>query len=58
MQLMLWLLRLHVAYMTKVFGRRTTMLSALGLFAFGSALCGAAQNMSWLIAARSEFRLA
>lgn len=33
------------------------MLSALGLFALGSALCGSARNMSWLIAARSELHL-
>ena len=31
------------------------MLGALGLFALGSALCGAAQSMAWLIAARSKF---
>lgn len=37
----------------QVFGRRAAMLGALGLFALGSALCGSAQNMSWLIAARS-----
>lgn len=30
------------------------MLMALGLFALGSALCGSAQSMSWLIAARSK----
>ncbi|KAI0083127.1 Mfs1.2 [Irpex rosettiformis] len=39
--------------MAQVFGRRITMLIALGLFALGSALCGSAQNMSWLIAART-----
>ena len=37
----------------KMFGRRPAMLTCLGLFALGSALCGSAQNMSWLIAARS-----
>ncbi|KAF7794865.1 hypothetical protein EIP86_006007, partial [Pleurotus ostreatoroseus] len=39
--------------MAEVFGRRSTMLLALLLFALGSALCGAAQNMTWLIAART-----
>ena len=38
----------------QLFGRRLAMLSSLGFFALGSALCGAAQNMSWLIAARGE----
>nr|GAT58523.1 predicted protein [Mycena chlorophos] len=35
------------------FGRRPVMLSSIGLFAIGSALAGAAQNMSMLIAART-----
>ncbi|KAI0683357.1 MFS general substrate transporter [Cytidiella melzeri] len=39
--------------MAEIFGRRSAMLVALGLFALGSALCGSAQNMSWLIAART-----
>lgn len=39
--------------MAEVFGRRTSMLLVLALFALGSALCGAAQNMNWLIAART-----
>lgn len=39
--------------LAEVFGRRATMLGALGLFALGSALCGAAQSMAWLIAART-----
>ena len=30
------------------------MLIFLALFALGSALCGAAQNLNWLIAARGE----
>ena len=29
------------------------MLGSLAMFALGSALCGAAQNINWLIAARS-----
>ncbi|KIP03771.1 hypothetical protein PHLGIDRAFT_77045 [Phlebiopsis gigantea 11061_1 CR5-6] len=37
----------------QVFGRRPCMLLSLGMFALGSALCGAAKNMNWLIAART-----
>lgn len=29
------------------------MLGSLAMFALGSALCGSAQNINWLIAARS-----
>ncbi|KAI0791733.1 MFS general substrate transporter [Abortiporus biennis] len=36
-----------------VFGRRVVIMSSFALFALGSVLCGSAQNMSWLIAARS-----
>ena len=36
-----------------VFGRRPIMLIAIVIFLVGSALAGAAQNMNWLIAARS-----
>lgn len=39
--------------MAEIFGRRITMLGSLALFALGSALCGAAQSMNWLIAART-----
>ncbi|KIP05973.1 hypothetical protein PHLGIDRAFT_73402 [Phlebiopsis gigantea 11061_1 CR5-6] len=39
--------------MAQIFGRRTAMLTSLGTFALGSALCGSAQNMNWLIAART-----
>ncbi|GJE88951.1 MFS general substrate transporter [Phanerochaete sordida] len=39
--------------MAQVFGRRPCMLLALALFALGSALCGCAQSMRWLIAART-----
>lgn len=35
-----------------VFGRRPVMLASITLFALGSALAGAAQNMDMLIAAR------
>lgn len=37
----------------QIFGRKPSMLTALALFALGSALCGSAQNIIWLIAARS-----
>ncbi|KAI1790040.1 Mfs1.2 [Ganoderma leucocontextum] len=36
-----------------VYGRRVIMLGAVGLFALGGALCGAAQSMNMLIAARA-----
>ncbi|KAL4246492.1 MFS transporter superfamily protein [Abortiporus biennis] len=36
-----------------IFGRRIVILSSFFLFALGSALCGSAQSMNWLIAARS-----
>ncbi|KAI0741189.1 iron permease [Earliella scabrosa] len=36
-----------------IFGRRPIMLIAITIFLVGSALAGAAQNMSWLIAART-----
>lgn len=39
--------------MANILGRRTTMLIFLALFALGSALCGSAQSMDWLIAARA-----
>lgn len=38
----------------KVFGRRGVMLLQIFLFAFGSALCGAAQSMNFLIGGRSK----
>ena len=37
-----------------IFGRRPVMLTSIGLFALGSALAGAAQNMDMLIAARGK----
>ncbi|GJE88942.1 MFS general substrate transporter [Phanerochaete sordida] len=40
--------------MAQVFGRRPCMMIALAVFALGSALCGAAQSMNWLIAARGK----
>lgn len=45
---------LHPVYLSfiQIFGRRMAMIIALLFFAFGSALCGAAQSMEWLIAAR------
>ncbi|GJE93651.1 MFS general substrate transporter [Phanerochaete sordida] len=39
--------------LAEVFGRRTSMLISQAIFVLGSALCGAATNMSWLIAARA-----
>jgi MFS family permease len=41
-----------------IFGRKPVMLSSIFFFALGSALAGAAQNMDWLIAARSKYVLA
>ena len=38
-----------------IFGRKPVMLISIALFALGSALAGSAQNMNWLIAARSTF---
>ena len=38
-----------------IMGRRPTMMGCVALFFLGSALSGAAQNMNWLIAARSMF---
>lgn len=38
----------------QVFGRKAVMISTLLVFALGSALCGAAQSMNWLIAARGK----
>lgn len=37
-----------------VFGRRPVMMISVAFFFVGSALCGSAQNMNMLIAARSE----
>ncbi|KAJ3543934.1 hypothetical protein NM688_g5798 [Phlebia brevispora] len=37
----------------EAFGRRITMLIAVGLFTLGSALCGAAQDMNMLIGGRA-----
>ncbi|KAF9354184.1 hypothetical protein BGX26_007986 [Mortierella sp. AD094] len=35
-----------------IFGRKSTFLFAITVFLVGSALCGAAQNMTWMIVAR------
>ncbi|KAG0200127.1 hypothetical protein BGX28_006707 [Mortierella sp. GBA30] len=35
-----------------IFGRKATFLFAISIFLIGSALCGAAQNMTWIIVAR------
>jgi EmrB/QacA subfamily drug resistance transporter len=37
----------------EIFGRRGSFIGALLIFALGSALCGSAQNMRWLIGART-----
>ncbi|GJE99110.1 MFS general substrate transporter [Phanerochaete sordida] len=37
----------------ETFGRKSSALVWLALFALGSALCGSARNMNWLIAART-----
>ena len=39
----------------QIFGRRSSTLLWLSLFALGSALCGSAQNMNWPIAGRSTY---
>ncbi|GAA99522.1 hypothetical protein E5Q_06223 [Mixia osmundae IAM 14324] len=39
--------------LAQIFGRRAAYLTAIFLFAAGSALCGASQNMTMLIAART-----
>lgn len=44
----------YLRHAIQVFGRRSAMLLSHGMFALGSALSGAAQNMNWLIAARSK----
>lgn len=38
-----------------VFGRKPVMMGSITLFALGSALAGASQNMNMLIAARSSY---
>jgi MFS family permease len=37
---------------SEAFGRRISLLSALSLFVFASALCGAAQGIDWLLVGR------
>lgn len=37
-----------------IFGRKPVLLTAVSVFSLGSALAGSAQNMNWLIGARSE----
>ncbi|KAJ3846012.1 Mfs1.2 [Lentinula lateritia] len=39
--------------MAEIFGRRISVIIAILIFALGSALCGAAQSMGWLIAGRT-----
>lgn len=40
--------------LASAFGRKPVLLVSLVLFALGSAICGAAQNMNMLIAGRGE----
>ena len=37
-----------------IFGRKPVLQAAITLFSLGSALAGSAQNMNWLIGARSK----
>ncbi|KAI9574226.1 major facilitator superfamily domain-containing protein [Boletus coccyginus] len=39
--------------LSNMFGRKPLLYSSIIVFLFGSALCGAAQNMTWLIACRA-----
>lgn len=39
--------------LAQIFGRRAVLVSSIVIFAIGSALCGASQNMTMLIASRS-----
>ncbi|KAI9574198.1 major facilitator superfamily domain-containing protein [Boletus coccyginus] len=39
--------------LSDVFGRKPLIYSCIAVFLVGSALCGAAQNMTWLIACRT-----
>ncbi|KZV67597.1 MFS multidrug transporter [Peniophora sp. CONT] len=39
--------------LAQIFGRRATMIGSIAIFALGSALCGAAKDMNFLIAART-----
>ncbi|KAL1935444.1 hypothetical protein VTP01DRAFT_4584 [Rhizomucor pusillus] len=36
-----------------IFGRKAVLLTGIAIFLFGSVLCGAAQNMIWLIVCRA-----
>ncbi|TFK26921.1 Mfs1.1 [Coprinopsis marcescibilis] len=39
--------------LAQILGRRSAFILALAFFALGSALCGSAQDMNWMIAARA-----
>lgn len=41
----------------QVFGRKPVLLAQVFLFGLGSAMCGAATNMNFLIGGRSEYLL-
>ncbi|KAN0076836.1 Major facilitator superfamily domain containing protein [Tylopilus felleus] len=39
--------------LSNMFGRKSILYSSILIFLFGSAMCGAAQNMTWLIVCRA-----
>ncbi|KAJ1917767.1 hypothetical protein H4219_003021 [Mycoemilia scoparia] len=39
--------------LSDIFGRRSVIVLSIAIFVLGSALCGAAQNMTWLISSRA-----
>ncbi|KAJ7510006.1 MFS general substrate transporter [Mycena galericulata] len=39
--------------LSDIFGRKPLLYSSIGVFLIGSALCGAAQNMTWLVVCRA-----
>ena len=38
--------------LSDIFGRKPVLLASIGVFILGSALCGAAQTMTWLVVCR------
>ncbi len=41
--------------LSDVVGRKPILFASIGIFLFGSAMCGAAQNFIWLAVCTSEF---
>ncbi|RDX56815.1 MFS amino acid permease [Lentinus brumalis] len=39
--------------LSDIIGRKPILFASIAIFLFGSALCGAAQNMTWLVVARA-----